>query len=71
VAEIAKQILDAGYSPRVTVADQKAGIGYKEAERRESPWLYARAYNKAARDAGVDLDATDIRRAQPPVAAAA
>lgn len=71
VAEVAKQILDAGYSPRVTVADQKAGIGYTEAQRREKPWLYVRAYNSAASSAGVELDRTDVEKAREPVAIAA
>lgn len=71
INEIASQIYHAGFSSRVTVADQKAGIGYKEAERREKPWLYAKAYNSAACSAGVSLDAGDYERAQAPVAEAA
>lgn len=72
VKEVSEQILAAGYSPRMTVADEKASIGYTEAAtRREKPWLYAQAWNRAARAAGVDLDASDYARARPPVAAAA
>lgn len=72
VQEIAGQILAAGYSPVMTVADQKAGIGYTEcATRREMPWLYARAYNRAAADAGIAVTAADRAAAHPPVAAAA
>ena len=72
VTEISSQILAAGYSRRESVADQKSGIGYTEcATVRGKPWLYAQAYNRAARDAGVDLDPSDLARARPPVAAAA
>ena len=63
VDEIARHIHSAGFSPRVTVADQKAGIGYHEAQRREKPWLYVQAYNSAARSAGVPLDRTDLEKA--------
>lgn len=71
VDEIAKHIYSAGFSPRMTVADQKAGIGYKEAERREKPWLYVRAYNSAARSAGVEIDRTDLEKARAPQPVAA
>lgn len=71
VSEISSQIYSAGYHSRMSVADQKAGAGYKEAIRREKPWLYSQAYNGAAKDAGVHLDATDYERAKPPVATAA
>lgn len=69
VDETSKQIHRAGYSSRMTVADQKAGICYAEAGRREKPWLYARGYNQAARSAGVSLDAGDLERARAPIAA--
>lgn len=72
VDEISSQIYHAGFSSRATIADQKAGAGYTEATaRREMPWLYARAYNRAARDAGVELDAKDYERAREPVTRAA
>jgi len=69
VAETAKQVYDAGYDRQYGKADQRVHLCFKEADRRGKPWLYARSYNRAARDAGVDLDRTDLERAREPEAA--
>lgn len=66
VSETQKQILYAGYTSRHSAADQRAGICYKESVAREKPWLYAQAYNRAANDAGVEIDEKDRERARPP-----
>lgn len=64
VAEAAEQILSAGYHSKMSVADQKARVCYHDAGRRNAPHLYARAYNRAAGNAGVVLDASDFEQAR-------
>lgn len=70
IAEIGTQVENAGYSSRHCAADQRCKIGYDEAQRRNDPSLYVRAYNKAALRVGMPLDRT-FMDAKPSVAAAA
>ncbi len=69
VVETAAQIQAAGYSSRMTVADQKARICYTEAGRRDKPWLYVQGYNRAARSVGQPVSPADLRDARAPIAA--
>ena len=66
VAETAKQILDAGYSRTHCASDDRCTLCYNEAKRRDAMYLYQQGYNKAARDAGIDVDKADIEKARKP-----
>lgn len=66
VAETAKQILDAGYSRTHCASDDRCTLCYNEAKRRDAMYLYQRGYNKASRDAGVEVDHADIEKARKP-----
>lgn len=69
VTAASRQIYLAGFDRLYGKADQRVSVCYKDAERRGKPWLYARAYNQAARDADIPLDQHDLDRARAPLAA--
>jgi hypothetical protein len=54
----------AANNPRAP-AHRESDHAYDEAKRREKPWLYQRAWNKAYRSAGYVPSASDIARALP------
>ncbi|NTF54855.1 hypothetical protein G6L12_08110 [Agrobacterium rhizogenes] len=47
-------------------AHKEADRAYDEAKRREKPWLYKRAWNRAYRSAGYEPSAADIEAAKEP-----
>jgi hypothetical protein len=54
----------ANNNPRAP-AHWKADLAYDEACRRERPWLYQQAWNRASRSAGHEPSEEDVRRSFP------
>jgi hypothetical protein len=55
----------AANNPRAP-AHRESDAAYAEANRREKPWLYQRAWNAAYRSAGYEPSEDDIKRSMPP-----
>lgn len=66
VTETSSQIHQAGFDRLYGKADQRVSVCFKDADRRGKAWLYARAYNRAARDLGIPLGEGDFERARAP-----
>lgn len=66
VTETSSQIYKAGFDRLYGKADQRVSVCFEDADRRDKAWLYARAYNRAARDLGIPLDQGDLERARIP-----
>jgi hypothetical protein len=55
----------ANNNPRAP-AHKKTDAAYSEAQRREKPWLYKRAWNKAYRSCGYQPSDDDLEAAKEP-----
>lgn len=60
VEESRSQIHSAALLVRHSTHDQKATKCWEESERRGRPWLYQRGYNRAVKEAGGEINASDL-----------